>query len=301
MHFRHNSATSGNIPPIIGMMVDGASLVFRFNPTNNDVTLVAGYVIGTSTVQIAVTQNVPVLANVNTWRHVAMIANIAATDGFASLYVDGVKVAEWTGDTRLYRSGESTPRTAITGIYAAGTGLNWPGAGSHNWGLHVYVDDFYADFWDGVGTLVNAPPPTRRFLAAFPNGAGSSTQWTPSTGSNWQNVDEAPPNDETDFNRAQAPNLLDLYAFSDVTVPLDHAVRAVIPIAYARKSDAGVDSQVRVVAKTGANIVKSDAKALPTSYGYVWERWTTQADGASAWTEAAVNAAEFGVESAGTF
>src|SRR5262249_45834379 len=37
-----------------------------------------------------------------------------------------------------------------------------------------------------------------RVEAIFPNGAGNYAQWTPSTGSNFQNVDETPPNDDTD-------------------------------------------------------------------------------------------------------
>lgn len=300
LFFRHNGIAGSDFAPIIGMMVDGAPVVWGVKLTTGEITLRAGWVSGSSTVRYPVTITSAAVGAINHWYAIGMVANFAAANGFVTLYVDGLVAATWEGDTRVYRSLESSARTTIIGCYAVGTPTNWMG-GVSSWLGYTYTDDFYVDVWDGVGQIENASPPSRRFLAIFPNGAGSSTQWTPSTGSNWQNVDEAPPNDETDYNKALAPNLLDLYTFADLTLPADHAVRAVIPMAYARKSDAGADSQAKVAAKVGANTAKSSAKNLPTAYNFLWERWETQPDGATAWNESAINNAEFGVESAGTF
>lgn len=300
MFFRHNGITGTGFAPIIGMMVDGCPVVWGLNLSTGEVTLRAGWVYNTSTVRFPVTVTSGAIGAINTWYAIGMSANFATSGGFVSLWVNGQQIAEWTGDTQVYRSGQSIARTLVTGVYAVGTPTNWM-TGTSSWSGFTYTDDLYVDVWDGVGDLVDAPPPSRRFLAVFPQGAGANTQWTPSAGANWAAVDEAPPNDETDYVRALTAGLRDTYDFAAVTVLAEHQVRAVIPLIYARKSDAGVNSQLKVAAKRGANTVLSDAKNLPMSYGYVWERWATQPDGVTAWDETAVNDSEFGFESAGAF
>lgn len=299
MFFRHNGVTGSGFAPIIGMMVDGAPVVWGLNLSTGEVTLRAGWVFGTSTVRFPVTVTTAAIAAINQWYSIGMTAFFAET-GFVSLWVNGLQIATWEENTKVFRSGQTIERTLITGCYVAGGPSNWM-TGTSSWTSATYTDDFYVDVWDGVGgDPIDASPPSRRFLAVFPTGAGANTQWTPNTGANWAAVDEAPPDNETTYVKAMASDLLDTYDFGAVTVPADHAVRAVIPMAYARKSDAGTDSQIKLAVVKGST-VRSDAQALPTSYGYVWERWEMQPDGTTPWDETAVNAAEFGVESAGTF
>lgn len=298
LYFRHNGQLS--LAPLIGFLVDGTSLLFRFNTGNNDLSLRAGYVANSSTLRTVLTVNAPVLSTVNTWLHIGMLAYIAETNGFVSLYANGIQIATWTGDTRLYRANETTPRTAITGIYAAGSLSNWPGGGSGTWSNYVYIDDFYADRWTGESAPADMAPPSRRFLVAFPIGAGNSAQWTPNTGSNWQALSQAPPDDDTTYNRATQAGLIDLVEMSNIVVPPEWTVRAVIPTLYVKKTDAGVDSQVKLKIQNDAGTLTSNAKPLPITYGYVWERFTVQADG-TPWNEATVNVTQMGYESAGDY
>lgn len=299
MQFRH-AGQSVNNAVVIGMLIDGCSLVFRFNEANNDVTLLAGYTSNTTNVRTPTSANVPALADQNTWRHVGMVAYLAASGGFVSLYIDGVAVLSWTGDTRLYRSGETTPRTAITGIYVAGTGTAWTGVGAATWANYAYIDDLYFDSWTGESAPTDAPAPTRRFGLAVVEADGDSTQWTPTSGSdNYAMLTDRPPDDDTSTVTAGATGLVDLYHAGGFTLPVDHVVRAVIPMALMKKTDAGVDSRAKLQLKLG-DTVASDAKVLPTSYGYVWERWTRRPDD-TAWDEAAVNSIQIGLESAGDF
>jgi hypothetical protein len=301
MFFRHNGITGTGFAPIIGMMVDGAPVVWGLNLLTSEITLRAGWISNTSTVHFPLTVTSTIIAANNQWYSIGMTANFAAENGFVTLWANGQQVATWAGDTRVYRSGQTTPRTQITGCYAVGGPSNWM-TGTSSWSSATYTDDFYVDVWDGVGNLIDAPPPSRRFLAVFPNRAGSTTQWTAvGAEANWAAVDEAPPNNDTDYVRAAAGGLLDTYDFAAVSVPADHAIRAVIPMAYVRKSDAGIDSRLRLVVGMGSNIVKSDAKALTVGYEYVWERWETQPNSMTPWSESAVNDAEFGIESAGEF
>jgi len=301
MQFRHNGQSVNNVP-IIGFLVDGASLVFRFNVANNDVTLQAGYTISTSSVRTALTVNVPALADVNVWKHIGMTAYMAESGGFVSLYVDGIQVAEWTGDTRLYRSGEAGARTGITAIYAAGNSTSWTGGAAGTWSNYVYIDDFYADYWTGESAPTDAPVPTRRFGLAVLQADGDATAWTPTSGSdNYAMLTDRPPDDDTTTVRATAADLTDLYEIGGFTLPADHAVRALIPLAAVKKSDAGVDSRIKLLVKAGGDTADGLDQTLATSYGYIWKRWTEQPDGITAWDETAVNGAQIGLKSAGDF
>jgi hypothetical protein len=289
----HNTGLSTSYSQILRLTVGAGELMFVYRESDNTFALRAGYTAGTSTARYPVADVTAGSFNTpNVWRHVAMVANLAQTNGFVSCYIDGVKVLEWTGDTRLYASNSSTPLTAISGAYMLGDA----------WDTFIYGDDFYLDTWDGSGTLVDAPPSSRRFLPAFPSGAGANTQWTPGgAGANYAAVDEAPPNSETDYVKALSAGLQDTYAFADITVPADYAVRAVIPTVFGRKTDAAVASTLKVLAQNGADQAASAEKSLGTAYGYVWDRFVKQPDGVTDWTEAAVNASEFGIESSGAY
>ena len=113
-----------------------------------------------------------------------------------------MQVLGWTGDTRVYASNSTTPLTWLSGAYLLGGG----------WNLSVYGDDFYCDVWEGADAPLMACPSSRRFLPAFPNGAGATAQWTPNSGANWQAVDEAPPDSETTYVKATVAGLRDSYS-----------------------------------------------------------------------------------------
>ena len=72
------------------------------------------------------------------------------------------------------------------------------------------------------------------------------------------------------------------------------------PHLIATATDAAVASTLQVVARNGANATVSAAKTLTTAYSYVLERFETQPN-ASPWTEAAINASEFGMDSSGVY
>jgi hypothetical protein len=50
-----------------------------------------------------------------------------------------------------------------------------------------------------------------------PDAAGAYTQWTPSTGANWQNVDDSTPDDDGTYNQATTVNDIDSFAVSQPT------------------------------------------------------------------------------------
>jgi hypothetical protein len=289
----HNTGLGSSYSQILRFTVGSVEIIFAYRENDNTFALRAGYAVGTSTARYPVADVAAGSFNTtNVWRHVAMVANLAQTDGFVTCYIDGVQVLTWAGgDTRIYAANSSTPLTAISGAYMLGDG----------WDSSIYGDDFYFDTWDGAGVLLDTPPSSRRFLPAFPNGAGAYTQWTPSAGANYAAVDEAPPNNDTDYVKALSAGLKDAYAFANITVPPDYAVRAVIPTILGRKTDAAVASTLKVLVVNGSDETASVEKTLGTAYGYVWERFTKHPDGVTDWTEANVNASEFGIESSGAY
>lgn len=80
----------------------------------------------------------------------------------------------------------------------------------------VYYDDVY--ICSQAGTYNNDFLGNFRTQLIVPTGAGSTTSWTPSAGSNFGAVDEIPPNGATDYVSTSVADNVDLYAFSDPTI-----------------------------------------------------------------------------------
>jgi hypothetical protein len=302
--FRHNGTTTGTrYTPLIGMTVDGVYLIWWWMQNTGELMLEAGYVYNDNDRRYPVSVISSAFANINTWYSIGMIANIAEVGGFVSLYVDGQQIATWTGDTRLYRSGQTTPLTAINAVYAAGYGGSWISSTPYlsAWANYAYIDDFYVDYFTG-GAPADYPPSTRRFVPAFPIADTAQADWTPNTGSDhYAMVDEAPPDDDTTRLKADGAGLTDIFNFSTVSVPSpDWSVRAAVVVAYARKTDANFDSTLRLVQEYEGTVEESDERQLDVSYNNVWGRWETP-PGEETWTEARINQAKFGIRSDGSF
>lgn len=218
-----------------------------------------------------------VISQTNQWMHIGL----TYTTTRLILWVNGVSVFDHSGALL----------DAIIGVFAGGTNSNF------GYGSYTYIDDFYVD--GDIASVTEAPPPDR-FLFSLPNGAGASSQWTPTgAASNYQCVDEAVPNDDTDYVKATDAGLLDLYAMADIALPTDYGVVSVIPIALAKTMAPG--PTLKFVAADGVSANLESAEKTPgTSYAYAWESMPLAPDG-GIWTEAKINAAQFGVKSAGVF
>lgn len=185
-------------------------------------------------------------------------------------------------------------------VYLVLTGLNTSASGNAYFTKVVHtgsppsatdaLDDLV--IWDTTGGVNNDFLGDVRVSASFPTGAGNYTQWTPSTGSNWQNVDDASPNDDTDYNSDSTPGHIDTFAMTDLPAAAV-AVKAVKYVVYARKDDAGVRQIAPLARIAGADYVGTTV-SLGTSYGVLEEIHDTSPATAVAWTVSEVNALEFG-------
>lgn len=77
-----------------------------------------------------------------------------------------------------------------------------------------------------------------RVDAHLPSGAGTTSSWTPSTGSNYACVDEAAPNDDTDYVSTMTVDAVDTYAFANFANP-GGSIYGLQVLAACKKADAG--------------------------------------------------------------
>lgn len=133
-----------------------------------------------------------------------------------------------------------------------------------------------------------------RVETIVPDGAGNSSAWTPSAGSNWQNVDDmAPSDDDTTYNETSTAANEDLYTFAALTGDVG-TVYGVVVSALVRKLDPGF-REIRCLARNNVTTVQGASQALGTGYSYKNEIYENDPDGGGNWTEADVNSAEFGI------
>lgn len=221
----------------------------------------------------------------NQWHHIG-ISYVSGANGACTFYFNGLPALTYSGSL----SG------SVDSVAFGGNQLAGPTLGAYGWDNYAYFDDFYVD---GDISTDEAPPPDR-FPFSLASAAGASAQWTPTgQATNIACVDEAVPNDDTDYVKAEAADLVDLYNTADITLPTDYGIVSVIPIALAKRMASG--PTIKLVASDGVNADLISAEKTPgTSYGYHWESMPLAPDGGD-WTQAKVNAAQFGVKSAGVY
>lgn len=221
------------------------------------------------------------------WKHIGIDAKIAASGGWIKVYVDGVEALSITGNT-----GTGQVDTLYFGTYPQYSFDNF------DQGAYGYFDDFYIDDTTGEASAVVVPD--LRFEFISPDGDGNYTNWTPSSGSNYECVDEIPANGDTDYVSIDATDTNDSYTLEDFALPTGATIDAVIPIAVAKKEDA-TDCKIKTGTRlSGTDNIDGTGDDLSTNYGYYFDRQTLD-PGGGAWSESDVDSAEVIIRSDGTF
>jgi hypothetical protein len=160
-------------------------------------------------------------------------------------------------------------------------------------GVTTLYDDVY--FLDGSGSANNDFLGNRKVLALDPDSAGDTTQWTPSAGSNYQNVDDGALCDEdTTYNETSTSTDQDLYNYDALpsTVTQVHGLQ----INNETRVTAG-SMQLASVIKTGTTTdVGSNDSITSTTYVSTQRVSEQDPDTASAWTKSGVDGAQFGIK-----
>lgn len=207
----------------------------------------------------------------NVWHYIVWAMTIHGTTGTFGVWVDGVSV--------MSGSGENTRTTANNSVNAIG--FSDVSSVTHEWD-----DLWYSNDLTNRGDM--------RSVALLPNGAGNSTQFTPSAGSNFQNVDETTANDDIDYNASSTPGHIDLYAMDDLPTAAS-SIAAVTARIVARKDDAGARDGRTVIRTVGTNY-EGPTVALNATYVAHRTLYLTNPNTGTAWTESQVNAVEAGAK-----
>lgn len=196
--------------------------------------------------------------------------------GTVHVRVNGSEVLALTGqDTRNAQTG------VIDGVLLMG----------HSSGSRMH--DYYVA--DTTGSQNNDFLGDVRVDYLAPNAAGNYTQWTPSAGSNFQNVDDSDPDDDTTYNETDVANEKDSYQHASLTALTTEDIKGVIMHCIVKKSDAG-DRTLRHGVRSNTTEEVSSFVALSTGYEYRQREYNIDPHTSAAWTKANVDALETLVE-----
>ena len=212
----------------------------------------------------------------NTWGYLEAQVSVHATTGNVTVRYNGVQQTAFTGNTK---NGGTNDTVDTCVLYT--DGASW-----------ITFDDIY--ILDDTGLApYNTFLGDVRVYAISPNGAGASTQFTPSSGANYTTVDELPYS-ATDYVSASASGLRDTYTMADL--PANTAtIYGVQTNIVTKKSDAGVIS-LKPVVRSGTTNYYGTTAVLGSSDATIIDVRTQDPNTSAAWTPAGVNALEVGME-----
>lgn len=218
--------------------------------------------------------------NTGTWYYVEFKIVVGdAASGSVEILVDGIQeLNETTGD---YRNGS-------TFVYDARIGS------SSNANEYCYFDDAYILLSDGVGQLTYLGDCI--IHASLPDADGSSSQWSRSGGSSdYENIDEGDPNDDTDYlytPDGESTVLVSVGTFSDV----GREILAVQETMYTAKTGPGLAVTCAPVCKSGVTTDVGTEFSPVLGYLPTQEIHSVDPNTSSAWTLTNLNAVEWGIK-----
>ncbi|HOO49965.1 MAG TPA: hypothetical protein PLK94_01610 [Alphaproteobacteria bacterium] len=276
----HAGPASGDTPNIAAFKNgSGSEYLIRYLQSTSEIDL---YLNGTGQVSGSNSAVPSSLSATGTWIHIGVFIDITTNPAQITLYVNGIE--EWSYSGNL--------GTNVIGAY-------WSGAlsTSNSWAPYIYVDDCYVDTGSGNS---EEPLPAYSFIHSLPSAAGASSDFTvfPS-GSGYAAVDDTTIDDDTTYVYAESAGLQDTYNFADISVAEGFSISNVFVVAHARKTSASIATTMILETYDGSY---DSSAAITLSTGFErYEVGFAQDPSAADWTESTVNAAQFGIQSAGDY
>lgn len=215
----------------------------------------------------------------------------------SSLIWDGyafrVKFHGSTGQFQIWKNGVSvfnaSSLNTIATANAYSTKFATVGLGTY----HTYMDDVYYLVVDA--TAPNSFPGDTTVYTLFPSGAGSSTQWTASTGSNYQCVDDPNGNEDGDYVSDATVGHIDEYTLDDLPGGFSGTILAAQYNIRYRKDDA-TTRQVAMRVNSGGTIAHGATVTCASSYQTQRDQALVDPHTSAAWTGSGINALKIGPE-----
>lgn len=228
-----------------------------------------------NTVELDVTSGLGLLTDI--WYFIECKFKIDNGSGTYEVHVDGLQVLVGSGvDT------QNTVNNTINQVWLQSSSTQ-----RNEW------DDIY--FLDVSGSDNTGILGDCRVETIFPDADGNETDFTPSAGANWENVDDGlVPDFDSTYNSSATATDRDLYGFAALTGDVG-TVFGVEAMMYVRKEEAGF-REVKVIARSNGTEISGPVTTLGTNFVYKQHVMENDPDGGVDWNEASVNAAEFGIE-----
>jgi hypothetical protein len=210
-------------------------------------------------------------------------------------------VAGGTGGSVVVRLGGSgTPILNVTGVNTLGdtssgnSGMAYLYTGTgHDRGTYLgpnpSLDDMYC--CDSAGSANNSFLGERQIVTLFPTSNGT-VQFTPLTGSNWQEVSETTFDGDTSYNYAGSSGLSDILNHGTLSSSFS-TINGVQLTVGARKDSSGT-ADVANVLVSGTHTVDGTSLVCTTSYQYQCDIFEQDPNTSAAWTVSGVNSAQIG-------
>jgi len=205
------------------------------------------------------------------------------TAGTVDLYLDGVNVLSLTG--------QDTNQTAnaYANRFRIGNANNVQSLG----GSTAINEDFSDIYLLDGNSPNNAAWGDTRIYSLRPSGAGATTQWDPSSGSNYACVDEATYDGDNDYVSTTVTNEIDTYAMQDI--PATATVKGVQTVLVARKDDTGA-RQIAPVLRPASTDRVGTTQTLSIGYVAYLQQYDVSPETSSAFTASEVNGMEAGIK-----
>jgi hypothetical protein len=211
--------------------------------------------------------------NLYTWYYVEMKAYCASSGGYVIVRLNGVEILNVSGINTAYSSSNpNTERFKING---------------HN---NFYFDDWY--ICDNSGMKNNDFLGDIKVLSYTPTRDGSHIDFSPvGATSNYQAVNEALQNSDTNYVTQSGIGMYDLYGFTAPSI--SGSLLGIQQTVTARKDDSGTRF-IKLIGSYGSNSAESSSISLLDSYRTYFNIYESRIGTNEDWTLNDLNSAEFG-------
>jgi hypothetical protein len=242
--------------------------------------LTAGGAVEVARSRAAVASSANGVVDIEQWHYFEVWFKPLNSDGRAVVYVDGVKVIDFTGDT-------TNEEEYINAWQLSGVEVN-------NNRIHTAFDDIVCN--DPSGSVNNTFPGMVRLMPIRPHADGTHTDWTRAAVDLGSGAAQAR-NGSFDFTLLQTPDADDLVTFDPEVpdLPAGATIKNIVISALGRvESGAGVIAPM-VIANATQDI--SADQTLGPSWSYHTHVWDVNPEDSLAWEEADLSLLEIGVSS----
>lgn len=221
----------------------------------------------------------------NAWHWIEADFYLADSGGFCVVIVDGTTTTiNFAGDTISTGSPNLIDRITFTGAPSRTVTIDDV----------VIYDDIAGALAGDLQSSVNFPLGPCRIPLLKPNGAGSSTDFTASAGSNYQCVDDAAPNNDTDYVASSTAGHDDLYAAENTSLSPATIYGVSVTTVAKYAGTGGLDLAAKT--KSSAATETGVAHVLRPAYRPQQTFFPEDPNTSAAWGTAGIDAAEFGFE-----